>query len=169
MYQLRPMQHDDLSAILFIQTQCYPQGLWESAEIIAARMQKAAQQCWVAVDEQGVCAYLFGYLSVHGAVTPLDADFSPAEDPDCFYIHDLAVLPRMKGQGVGPALVECALESAKALELPFSALVSVQESQHFWARQGFLPTELACTEQAEHLASYQIPALYMTQTLAAMA
>lgn len=166
MYQIRSMETSDIAAILAIQTQCYPALLLESEDVIRERLQRCAAQCWVAEDEIGVCAYLFGYLSRVGKVTPLDAIFTPDADADCLYVHDLAVLPRKTGCRVGPALVEHNLQQAREHALPYSALVSVQNSSGFWERLGYQCAPSLDAQQQQNLDSYGIPALYMVKEIA---
>lgn len=165
MYQIRPMQHPDVAAVMALQTLCYTPELWENEATIASRLALAPNDAWVAEDALGVCAYLFAYRSMRGHLTALDGPFSPDAQGDCYYLHDLAVLPRMKGQGVGPALVQQALAAAKAQGIAFSALVSVQDSLGFWTRQGYQVQTLNEPQALAHLASYAVPAHYMLKVL----
>jgi GNAT superfamily N-acetyltransferase len=161
---VRPMTSAHLHAVLQLQILCYPACMQEDAEQIAARLRASPNQCWVAEDEAGVCAYLFGYRSKRGLVTPLNGAFKPDPQPDCLYLHDLAVAPRAAGRGVGPQLVAAALQQAQSAALPWSALVSVQDSGAFWERQGYRPAAPADEQQSAHLASYPA-ALYMERAL----
>ncbi len=165
MQSLRPMREGDIDAVLEIQQHCYPQALLETEAVIRARLAAHPEFAWVAEDAEGVCAYLFAYPSQLGKVTPLDAEFPAVEAADCLYLHDLAVHPRAAGRGLGPALVRHKLALGKARQLRHSALVSVQASEAFWARQGFTPREALTDEQREHLASYRVAATYMTRPL----
>ena len=119
----------------------------------------------MAEDDEGVCAYLFAYRSRVGKVTPLDGEFQPHAEADCLYLHDLAVSRRASGRGIGPALVRKNLEQARAHQLRYSALVSVQESEAFWSRLGYAAQTELEPPQASNLASYQIPAVYMVRAL----
>lgn len=165
MYQLRPMQATDVAAIMHLQTFCYAPNLWETEQTVRQRLDLAPNECWVAEDAQGLCAYLFGYRSRLGCVTALDAVFTPVANGDCYYLHDLAVLPRMKGQGVGQALVNQALTCAQQQGIRSSALVSVQDSAAFWGRLGYRPMPVNDPEHADNLASYQTQAIYMSKAL----
>lgn len=162
---LRPMRTSDIPAILAIQAEAYSDMLLESAEVIALRLQASPELAWVATDAQGPCAYLFGYRSRAGIVTPLDGAFSEPDDPDCLYLHDLAVARRAAGRGIGPLLVQRLLDHARAQRLRYSALVSVQDSEAFWSRLGYAPASDLDERQQAHLASYGVPARYMVQAL----
>lgn len=162
---LRPLRASDIPAVLSIQQACYPADIQESEAVIRARFAGFAPFCWVAEDEGGACAYLFAYPSRIGKVTPLDADFVAANEPDCLYLHDLAVAPRAAGRGLGPALVARLLALASTQQLRHSALVSVQDSARFWSRLGFAAHPPLDQPQRRHLASYPIPAVYMVRPL----
>jgi ribosomal protein S18 acetylase RimI-like enzyme len=161
MSQIRSMTAADLPAVMQIQAQCYAPSLLESAAVIARRLHNNPQQCWVAEDTLGVCAYLFAYPSKLGSITPLDGDFPRHAAPDCLYLHDLAVANRAAGRGIGPQLVAHGLNHARDQALPWSALVSVQDSAGFWNRQGFAQEPTLDERQRGVLQSYRIPARYL--------
>ncbi len=159
------MQARDIPAVMSIQEESYAPEVHEEEAVVRSRLAACPQQAWVAEDAQGVCAYLFAYPSRLGQVTPLDGDFQPHAQADCLYLHDLAVASRAAGRGIGPALVQHKLQRAGAMQLRYSALVSVQDSQGFWSRMGFKPEEKLSASQANNLASYQIPAVYMVRRI----
>lgn len=165
MQPLRPMCESDVPAVMAIQQACYPGLLLEDESVIRARLARCPRHAWVAEDSEGVCAYLFAYPSRLGCITPFDGVFQPAEAPDCLYLHDLAVSPRATGRGLGPALTGLAMAAAGQHGLRYSALVSVQDSAAFWARQGFVAHEQLSAEQQRQLASYRMPAVYMVRSL----
>lgn len=165
-YHLRPMGEHDIPAVLAIQAESYAEQLLESAAIVRQRLHAFPDLAWVAEEPGGgICAYLFGYRSRAGSVTPLDGAFSEPADADCLYLHDLAVARRAAGRGIGPLLVQCLLERGRAQRLRYSALVSVQESEAFWSRLGYAPASDLDARQQAHLASYGVPALYMLRAL----
>lgn len=165
MYSLRTMQEDDIPAVLSIQKEAYSPQLQEDEAVIRSRLAACPQLAWIAEDAEGVCAYLFAYHSCVGKVTPLDGEFQRHAEADCLYLHDLAVSPRAGGRGIGQALVRKKLEQAKAHQLRYSALVSVQDSEAFWSRLGYAAHTQLEQPQASNLASYRIPAVYMVQAL----
>jgi predicted N-acetyltransferase YhbS len=162
---MRPMGEHDIPAVLAIQAESYAEQLLESAEIIRQRLLACPELAWVAEDARGVCAYLFGYRSRTGKVTPLDGAFTEPEAADCLYLHDLAVSRRAAGRGIGPALVQRLLEQGRASHLRYSALVSVQDSEPFWSRLGYSAAAELERSQQRNLASYGVPAVYMVRSL----
>ncbi len=163
MRHIRLMTQDDVQQVLHIQAQCYRPLTLEGETTIRARLDSAPDSAWVAEDDAGVCAYLVAYRSMVGKVTPLDGLFAPAHAADSLYLHDLAVSPRVNGQGVGPALVACAWESAQEQGLTHSSLVSVQDSRAFWARLGYAVWDGLDELQRARLQTYEAPSWYMVK------
>ena len=162
---IRAMRLDDLDAVLAIQAACYPPAMQEAAPVLQARMQAATDTCIVAQDGKGVCAYLFGYPSRLGAVTPLGAEFAPAPDADTLYLHDLALAPRAHGRGLARELVGHLLALGRRAGLTATALVSVQDTAAFWTALGYEAAEVKDAQARAALASYPGQARYMVRML----
>ncbi len=154
----------DMPAIHAIQEESYPPSMQEKQEIILRRLQEAPATCWIAEDKEGACAYLFTYPSRLGAVTALEGGFLVADDADTLYLHDLAVLQRATGRGVGKALFNLAMKFARAQRMPYSALVSVQDSYPYWSKLGYIPGTPS-PEYGDCLKSYPEDAIYMVKSL----
>ena len=77
----------------------------------------------------------------------------------------MAVLPAWAGQGLARALMERLWRIARAEGLHYSALVSVQGSEAYWARQGYAVHTLADAQQRERLSGYGEGAVYMLADL----
>lgn len=162
---LRCLQAADLPALMTLQAQAYGAGYVEPAAVMAQRLAITPHTVWGLFDASGAMhAYLLAYRSVRGAVAPLHQPFDPAPRPTALYLHDLAVHPQAKGQGLGPRLVAAAQQVARAEGLSGLGLVAVQGSQPFWQRQGFLPSPLDAASQA-CLAGYGEQAAYLWQPL----
>lgn len=159
---LRTMTPSDLPAVLSIQQACYPPSMNESGATIRERLACAPTLAWVAVMGDLPAAYLMTYPSTLGKITPLGGAFVIPRDPDCLYFHDLAVLPRAGGNGVGAALVSHALASSR---WPSAALVCVQDASRFWIQQGFADSAKLEAQQTAHLATYPGKARYMVRKM----
>lgn len=164
MISLRLMSETDISAVLSIQSECYVTEAIESEAAIRARLRIAPSCAWIAEDAHGACAYLVGYPSRLGKVTPLGSSFDVSPSPTSLYLHDLAVSRRVAGQGVGSLLVRFALDAAQRAGLSHSSLVSVQNSAAFWRSLGYREQELTDAAQAAHLGTYPAPACYMVRS-----
>lgn len=162
----RPLALADLPGLLAVQRACYGEGFIEGAEVFARRLASAANCSLVLTSPaEEVIAYLAAYRSVRGHVTPLHGDFEAAPDADTLYLHDLAVAPRCAGRGLAQALLQAQWQQAAAWGLRHAALVSVQDSQAYWQRQGFAVQPLADAAQRARLAGYGAGAEYMVRHL----
>lgn len=85
--------------------------------------------------------------------------------PDCLYLHDLAVLPQHRGNGISHMLLAAALELAKAQQLNQMALIAVQGSVSFWQSQGFTTVMSPHPTIQTKLASYGEGATFMHRTI----
>ncbi|MDI1492620.1 MAG: hypothetical protein OHK93_004402 [Ramalina farinacea] len=63
-----------------------------------------------------------------------------ASDANQYYIHDLAILPKVRGHG---SARECMDKlSAIARRYPTTCLISVYGTEQFWSRFGFSPVQI---------------------------
>lgn len=161
----RALTPADLPALLAVQRACYGDAYVESAEVFARRLASPVNCSLVLEHEGRVAAYLAAYHSLLGKVTPLHGDFDAVPAPDTLYLHDMAVLPACAGRGLARALLTRLLPWARAAGLRHTALVSVQGSQAYWARQGYAAHPVQDAAQRRHLDSYGTGAVYMAQAL----
>lgn len=162
---LRPMHPGDLPVVMAIQQGCYGSETVEAENVIRRRLAAAPDTAWVAENAGGVCAYLVGYRSKLGKLTPLGGDFEPVADGDSLYLHDLAVSAAAAGCGAGRALIEHAWAQGRRFGLKYSALVSVQDSRAFWQKRGYRVLVDLGAEQRQRLATYAGPSYYMVREL----
>ena len=166
--EVRSLQPDDLPALMAVQRAAYGDGFMESTEVFARRLASPVNCSLALLLDGALCAYLAAYQSVQGKVTPLHGDFEPpvGTAPDTLYLHDMAVLPALAGQGLARALLAPLWRGAVTRGLTRSALVAVQGSRGYWERHGYAVHALRNALQRQHLAAYGEGAVYMLRTLA---
>jgi GNAT superfamily N-acetyltransferase len=112
-----------------------------------------------------VCAYLVGYRSRLGKVSSLGDAFVHDSEPNCLYLHDLAIGLSWRGRGLAGALIGHAKAHARSHPQANKgmALVSVNGTVPFWQAQGFTPVQPDDLSQAarDALATYDGHAVYM--------
>jgi GNAT superfamily N-acetyltransferase len=134
----------------------------ERPEIFAERLALCPEGCHVLVSPSGE---LGGYVISHpwtlGSPPPLDTLLGalPAR-PDTWYIHDLALHPRVRGSGAASVIVAHLVTLAAASALPVLSLIAVGRSPAFWTRQGFAPAALG----AGKIESYGPGAAFMVRS-----
>ena len=136
----------------------------ERPEVFAEKLSLFPSGCYVLVWHEEVVGYGLSHPWILNCIPPLDSllDKVPG-DTDCLYIHDVAILPEVRGRGSAALYVELMVERAHTIGVNFLALISVCQTVPLWARYGF---EVAnCSELGMKLQSYGPTARYMTRTL----
>ena len=165
--QYRAMQTLDLNGAMQVQTECHVPDNLENLTTMTQRLRASPDTAWVAEWNGEVCAYLVGYRSHMAHIPPLGSPFTSAQQPNCLYLHDLAVSPRARGLGVSQGLLDLAWSLAKQEALHHLALVSLNSSLAFWERHGFAIQSDLSPEQHSTLTSYADgPACYMSREVA---
>ncbi|MGB6189995.1 MAG: N-acetyltransferase [Aeromonas molluscorum] len=158
--QIRPVSPEDWPQIMAIQAECYHQLSPEPLSVMRNKAELAPQSCWVG-EVRGV---VLGYLLCHPWRThqppPLSQPMMALAGEEEFYLHDLAVSARARGQGMGQALLDQALSHASRSGYTRLGLVAVQDAPAFWLRQGFTPAHTL-----KSLAEYGDGALYMERRI----
>lgn len=128
-----------IPAIMNIQSMCYPPDMNEHASIFHA-MISASPFCYVAVD---AAKNATGYMLAHGWKTiehpPELHSFSEEAEAECIFIHDLAIHPGHRAQGLANRLVQTLMKDTDILGA--HPLVAVNGSHGFWERHGFVTRE----------------------------
>jgi hypothetical protein len=159
----RQAKNSDLAVIDRIADSIHT-GLPERPEVFAEKRRLFPPGCLV-LDSLGVTV---GYGISHPwrlkNIPSLDSFLEklPA-NPDCIYIHDVAILPEARGQDAAGSYVQAMVAAALQLRLDFLALVSVYNTDVLWARYGF---EIVSDDfLADKLSSYGKTAKYMVRNL----
>jgi ribosomal protein S18 acetylase RimI-like enzyme len=162
---LRMARTADLPSIVQIQAACYAPSLIESPAALAAKLARSPATCWVAEESSQTKGYLLTFPYHCGQIPTLNQD-SPtiAAEPDCLYLHDLAVHPSARGLGMGSALVQQGFAIATERNLETLCLVAVQGAAAYWTTWGFQPAPLPPTEHTR-LNAYGPGAQYMSVTI----
>jgi len=111
--------------------------LWEDDEAFQTKIRVFPKGCVVYVKNEQVLGYGFGHPWRQDRPVELNEYITLPEKPNCYYIHDVAVDPAFKKQGIGRVLVKHQLKIAEELGLDMVCLVSVLNSDKFWERFGF--------------------------------
>lgn len=144
--------------VLAVQRSAYHEVFHEPSETFAGKLALYPRGAVGLFEGSSLAAYLFCHPWVVGETVPLSAEHLVLpERPNCLYIHDLAVAQNCRGRGLAERLADEAFELAEALHLPACALVSVQGSETFWERLGFVSQQ-----ELEYLPG--ITANYMVRT-----
>lgn len=135
-----PMTAAHISEVVKIQAEAFTPDLRETPEVFANRIARFGEYFRVAYQNGRMVGYVvafpwkFGDAPVNNQKFPEDLP-----EPDCFFIHDIALLPDARGGGVARALLEDAYQTAHKLGFDAASLVAVGQSGTYWDRVGFVP------------------------------
>jgi predicted N-acetyltransferase YhbS len=139
LFSIRFMEEKDISSVLRIECMCYIEAhLIESRESLRAKFIASPSTCYIANQEDKVIGHLISIpwcFENPPELNMLTCDLP--SNPDCLYLHDLAVVPNVRKAGVGRALVEKFFERCKALNFKRASLIAVQNSKSYWNQYGF--------------------------------
>ena len=135
--QWRDMRATDLAMVERIAEVVHP-GFPEGPDVPAERLGLCPAGCLVLEGPAGVVGYVVSHPWLAGAAPKLDSLLGalPAT-PGCWYWHDLALLPQVRGRGAAAEAVARVLALARGAGLGQVALVAVGQSAGFWQRMGF--------------------------------
>jgi GNAT superfamily N-acetyltransferase len=159
---VRPLTEADLPAAAAIQNAVYLPLYREDAEVLGSRIIAAPTLCWGAFEGDDLAAYILSHPWPAAAPPPIGVRLSPAPASDNWFVHDLAVSPGARGQGLGLALARRAARAAVEASLTRGDLIAVQGAASFWRRLGYAPPLELPAELAEKVAAYGPDAAYMT-------
>lgn len=159
----RAMTPDDLDDVSAVAAVAFPDH-FEDRACFANRLALHPRGCRVLADPTGLSGYLVAYPWRRGRIPPLNSLFDAIpDDADLTYLHDLALLPAMRGAGHARIAVEALADEAAAAGWPALALVAVNAAEAFWTRHGFV-TDPA-PDLRTKLATYGPDARYMVRLL----
>ena len=158
------MTAGDLDAVARIAVVGFPDH-FEGRSCFENRLALYPSGCFVlAADDGAPQGYLVAY--------PWRVDTAPAlntpilaipADAAVIYLHDLALLPTVRGDGWSRPIVERLADDARAAGWAALALVAVNDAAPFWERHGF--TIVEAPGLAAKLAGYGADARYMSRRL----
>jgi GNAT superfamily N-acetyltransferase len=159
----RQMQSADLPAVTALAALIHP-GYPEDAAIFTERQRLYPPGSRVLERSGTLTAYLVSHPWLDRAPPALNALLGELpERPTTYYLHDLALLPEVRGSGAAAQVVGTLIDQAQAERLPSLSLIAVNGSAGFWRRQGFEAVEDQAL--ATKLRSYGDDAQFMMRTL----
>lgn len=152
MSRWRSMTQNDIAAAKAVADEVHTDNPEDEA-VFADRLMLHPEGCRVMEADGTVSAYILSHPWQAFAPPPLNTVLGCLpETPDTYYIHDIALLPALRGTGAAVAVVEDLAKHAADLGLTSMSLVAVNGSVGFWRSRGFRQIEEPSL--AETLATY---------------
>lgn len=153
----RAMTSSDLTGVLLVADHVHP-NLPEEASVLAERLSLFPLGCHVLEGRNHeILGYAFSFPIPAGQPPALNQVMTSLPiGPSDYYLHDLALLPQAQGKGYARPIVEKLLALGKCYNS--ICLISVYETEAFWARFGFQPSR----KLKKPLVGYGDTAVFMT-------
>jgi ribosomal protein S18 acetylase RimI-like enzyme len=160
----RAMTAADLPAVQAIADVIHP-DFPEDAVVFVDRLSLHPAGCFALHNDDDATGYVLSHPWHDQQPPKLNAILGgPAILASTYYIHDLALLPAARKTGAAASMVATLAAHARALQLPNMTLVAVNNSVHFWRRQGF--DVVVDPDLDRQLQSYDAHACFMRRELA---
>ncbi|KAI0486873.1 acyl-CoA N-acyltransferase [Xylaria cf. heliscus] len=155
----RPLTPNDIEGLAQVANTVHTE-LPERDSVFAERARLFPEGCLVLEEEARICGYAISHPIRHSQPPALDSFLGEiASDADQFYIHDVCILPRLRGRGHAFDALDKLLKIAE--RYPTTCLVSVYGTAPFWARYGFRPPDAIDHTLSEKMSGYGDGAIYL--------
>lgn len=138
----RELSVDNIKGLARAADKVHP-DLPERDEVFAERVKLFPEGCLGLVEDKDkeLCGYVISHPIRRLQPPALNSLLGKiASDADQYYIHDLAILPQLRGRGLAQ---ECMMKLfAIAERYPTTCLISVYGTEQFWGRFGFVPVQI---------------------------
>lgn len=155
----RAMRAADLPEVMAVADAVHL-GLPEDQAVFAERMALYPEGCLVLQMPDGeIAGYAISHPIVAGQPPQLNSFLGEiGAEAGEYYIHDVALLPKLRGSGLAKVAILKLLQQARGFDRV--ALVSVYGTADFWGRFGFAKSP---RDMSAKLAAYGADAVYMTR------
>lgn len=131
----RPMTLEDIPTVYLISL--FLHSLYEHSEVFQERMTLTVGS-YVLLHQDRIVGYLISHPYTRDNYPDLNTLIHRIpENPDTWYIHDLAILPEFRGRGMVRPILTQVKELALSKGIKEMSLVSVYGTEKFWTKMGF--------------------------------
>jgi GNAT superfamily N-acetyltransferase len=135
------MAEHQLQEVSDLADEVYPKDLYESFEALRSRWLAYPQGAIVLLDPDStmVCGYSFFHPWFSDLIVPLNTILKKVPRTRTAYLHDMAIMPELRGEGYGADLALNTIDRIISQGFRQVNLVAVMDSQTFWQKVGFSP------------------------------
>ena len=138
----RELSVNNIKSLARVADKIHP-DLPESDEVFAERVKLFPEGCLGLVEGKGneLCGYVISHPIRRLQPPALNSLlWKIASDANQYYIHDLAILPKLRGRGLAQECITKLFAIAK--RYPTTCLISVYGTEQFWSHFGFVPVQI---------------------------
>jgi ribosomal protein S18 acetylase RimI-like enzyme len=166
--QWRPMVAADLPGVLAV-ADCVHPAFPEEGAVFADRLRLYPLGCLAFSSGEDVLGYAVSHPWRAYDPPALNASLGELpREPATYYIHDVALLPELRGSGAAALVVALLLARARKEAFHTMSLVAVNNSTGFWERHGFrniASRKIVDATLIRKLRSYDDAATFMVREL----
>ncbi|QSX34593.1 GNAT family N-acetyltransferase [Shewanella avicenniae] len=140
---LRVIKPSDWPTIAYIQQTCYPHALLESVAVLQNKQQLAPHCCFVFEHQQQTVGYCFAHPWIDNQAPSLHQALAPNDAASTLYLHDVALLPQGRGQGLVHQLLHHLEQFTRISRYCSLSLVAVAGADRYWQKLGFTPCSIS--------------------------
>jgi ribosomal protein S18 acetylase RimI-like enzyme len=166
--QWRPMVAADLPGVMAVADRVHP-AFPEDGAVFEERLRLYPAGCLVFSSGEDILGYAVSHpwrASDPPALNARLGELPPGSET--YYIHDVALLPELRGSGAAALLVALLLARAHKGGFTSASLVAVNNSAGFWERHGFRNVagqKVVDATLARKLRAYDEAAAFMVRQL----
>lgn len=129
----------DISKVMQLQKEVYFAIEPETERVMQRKIELSPSGCFGAWCNGELAGYILSHPWNSSEACPQLGQYldSLPNEPNSWYIHDLAISSKFRGYGVGRCLVNSVFEIAQENGFSTIQLVAIQGSSNFWERFGF--------------------------------
>lgn len=143
-----------------VQADAYDSIIPESLATLRSKWAHSPRTCFAFEDSQEITAYLLAHAWDSLEPPKLYKPLPTSTGGNILFLHDLAIMKKHVGKGIGKKMGEHLLTQALASDFTKIVLVSVQQSSAFWSKFGFTSQEQSLSNE-----NYGAGAIVMIKTL----
>jgi ribosomal protein S18 acetylase RimI-like enzyme len=163
--QWRQMSAADLPPVMAVAEKVHP-AFPEDREVFAERLRLYVAGCLAFHSGEDIAGYVVSHPWLAMNPPALNSRLGMLPDhPETYYVHDVALLPELRGTGAAGLAVAQVLARAGKEKLTTVSLVAVNESAGFWGRHGFRGIKIRDAALARKLRGYSNAAAFMVREL----
>lgn len=133
----RRMSEQDIAAVTHIAAQVHP-DYPEDESIFVERLALFPDGCLLLEIGEQAAGYVISHPWIEHQPPALNSRLRSLPVPaSTYYIHDVALLPTVRGLGAASQLMTILTQLALTTDLNSMSLVAVNDSHAFWTRHGF--------------------------------
>jgi GNAT superfamily N-acetyltransferase len=127
-----------IQEMMDIQKICFREAYCENVFVYDALVKVFPDGAWGAFYNDRMIGYIFFHPYKDKTAKPLNSELLLTGKENCMYLHEIAILPQYRAQGIPSRLIYEFDKVSGQYRMNCQSLVSVQNSMEFWKKKGFV-------------------------------